>query len=402
MSTDRRNFVVVGNSEYRIGDEEAALVNASREMGRVVVPDKLIKGTKSVKVTTILASQRFLGNLQVTDERKKNFGEFVDYYTDEKISPFAPELKTERIGKSKIAYSIDESKSEITSIILGKNIKDVCRYAFKDLDIRELVLSPQMDYIPDGMCYGCKCLSSIEIPSSVKSIGPNAFAGCNKLSQVYIFATKSSISIDPTAFGGNSKIYWIGDLYQKFENELHWWKLYKLSENQRKEIFQEGELLNFPPFLVRDILNTHYKGFLEEKKETWIHILIAACIWLGLVAVVILGKLAGAISESLQGNGRGGVIGFVGALVIFIPIFILLFKKIKRYNPPLPMGTDEDIKIANSDLKKSSSNNEKSTQNTKQGESKAKEFSLNYTRNLTRDILNNLVNKDKNTGSTQK
>ena len=92
-------------------------------------------------------------------------------------------------------------------------------YNTADYDIRESIISftfgEDVEHIPAYLCYGMKNITSINIPSSVTSIGNSAFSGCN-INEIHYQGTMtkwcnkswypSSISSNYTLYVGTPKV----------------------------------------------------------------------------------------------------------------------------------------------------------------------------------------------------
>lgn len=61
---------------------------------------------------------------------------------------------------------------------------------FSHSNVEKVVILAEISEISSNMFYGCRNLSSIELPSSVTSIGKWAFSGCTSLQNVYYTGTE--------------------------------------------------------------------------------------------------------------------------------------------------------------------------------------------------------------------
>lgn len=80
---------------------------------------------------------------------------------------------------------------------LGSNAFDWCD------SLRSITFSTAMEYIPYGLCGGCKSLNNVVIPSNIKRIGANAFMDCSGLSNVQLH---DDVYIEYGAFMGTGLV----------------------------------------------------------------------------------------------------------------------------------------------------------------------------------------------------
>ena len=70
--------------------------------------------------------------------------------------------------------------------------------------LEEIVLSDNIEYLPDRTFSECEKLNNIELPSKLKEIGTNAFYGCSSLTNINIPSSVTSIGED--TFNGCSSL----------------------------------------------------------------------------------------------------------------------------------------------------------------------------------------------------
>lgn len=79
------------------------------------------------------------------------------------------------------------SDSSISSIVIPSNIKSIGDYAFVGCrDLKTITIPDSVTSIGQGAFQDSKSLTSITIPSSVTDIGSHAFAGCSGLTSIAI------------------------------------------------------------------------------------------------------------------------------------------------------------------------------------------------------------------------
>ncbi|MCM1273548.1 MAG: leucine-rich repeat protein [Clostridium sp.] len=87
-----------------------------------------------------------------------------------------------------------KSKTKITGVSLGKNIKTVGSEAFSGCSkLKTVKLNSNLTKIGNKAFYNCKALTAIKLGSNVTSIGTAAFAGCTKLSSVSLSSKLTTI-----------------------------------------------------------------------------------------------------------------------------------------------------------------------------------------------------------------
>ena len=94
---------------------------------------------------------------------------------------------------------VDTTTTDFTQITINKNCKIICSYALSGCTFTTVIFEENSILKSIERCafQNCSQLSSIEIPSSVISIGENAFSGCSTLGTI--------------TFEGNSQLTSIGD-----------------------------------------------------------------------------------------------------------------------------------------------------------------------------------------------
>ena len=138
-------------------------------------------------------------------------GYLMGYYGDETAITF-PDGFTVYDGTEATEYSIYKRAFydcyNLTSVIIGENVKSIGSYAFYDCSGLTSVT------IPDGVTsigsYAfayCSGLTSITIPDSVKSIGNYAFSGCSSLTAVNITNIAAWCRIEFDGYSSNPLYY---------------------------------------------------------------------------------------------------------------------------------------------------------------------------------------------------
>lgn len=75
--------------------------------------------------------------------------------------------------------------SSLNSVSIGNNVKRIEYNAFKNCrELKNIVLSSNLEFIGDDAFQGCSGLQSIEIPNSVTKINSGAFDGCSNLKEI--------------------------------------------------------------------------------------------------------------------------------------------------------------------------------------------------------------------------
>ena len=90
--------------------------------------------------------------------------------------------------------------SNVTSVLIPSSIKSIGINAFENCsNIAEVVISEGVTLIGNNTFLGCEKLASVTLPTSLESIGANAFAGCTQLSSIVLPSKISEIGAN--AFG---------------------------------------------------------------------------------------------------------------------------------------------------------------------------------------------------------
>lgn len=92
----------------------------------------------------------------------------------------------------------------LESITLPSTIKSIGKNAFANSMIMSMTLPGGVKTVAEGAFSKCSLLGSISLGSSLTAIEKNVFAGCKELTEIEL--PDSVISIDPTAFKDCSKI----------------------------------------------------------------------------------------------------------------------------------------------------------------------------------------------------
>ena len=98
-------------------------------------------------------------------------------------------------GSSKDAAFIDRS---LVSITIPSSVTSIGINAFNSCkSLTSVTIPSSVTSIGGGAFAGCKSLTSITIPSSVTSIGINAFNSCTRLTDIYCGFAEGAVSGAP-------------------------------------------------------------------------------------------------------------------------------------------------------------------------------------------------------------
>ena len=97
-----------------------------------------------------------------------------------------------------------KNNKKITSVTIGKNIKNIGANAFSGCSkLKTVKMGASVTTIGDKAFYKCTALTKITIPAKVKKIGKSAFEGCKKLKNITIKTSKlSTAKVGKNAFKG--------------------------------------------------------------------------------------------------------------------------------------------------------------------------------------------------------
>ncbi len=165
-----------------------------RSLTSIVIPSSVTRiGEYAFEDCTGLESITlpFVGNGSDASHFGYIFG--ADSYSGN--AEYVPEsLKTVVItGGTEIAGYAFCGCSNITSIEIPSSVTSIGAYAFEDSGLTSIEIPNSVTTIGSGAFYGCSSLTSIEIPSSVTSIGYSVFRGCSSLTSIEIPSGVTSI-----------------------------------------------------------------------------------------------------------------------------------------------------------------------------------------------------------------
>lgn len=143
-----------------------------------------------------------------------------------------------KIGREAFAENLN-----ITSVKLGKNVKEIEQGAFRDCShLANITLSDALVTIGNGAFTNNTSLKSIHLTKNLSSIGSGVFAGCKSLSSVTIDKNNASFLIDNAAlydskketllsyFGGNTSTEFLMPNSVKKIDEYAFWGNDKLEQ----------------------------------------------------------------------------------------------------------------------------------------------------------------------------
>ena len=94
--------------------------------------------------------------------------------------------------------------NKLTTLTLPSSLKTIGKYSFancKSLDDISVASATGLETISEGAFYGCSMLQSITIPANVKTIGSSAFSGCTSVSAIN-YRAKNVSAMLASPFGG--------------------------------------------------------------------------------------------------------------------------------------------------------------------------------------------------------
>lgn len=171
-------------------------------------------------------------------------------------------------GSSYKIYDYAFSSSNLTSIIIPSGVKSIGYSAFsgcsslKNIEIKEGLTS-----IADYAFYKCSSLTNIEIPNGVTNVGDYTFSGCSNLTSITIPASITSINKDP--FGSCYRLYrinyggtvedWCNITFEEhYSNPMYYTSnFYMLDENN--EWYEVNEIII--PNTIEKIGDYQFSGF---------------------------------------------------------------------------------------------------------------------------------------------
>ncbi|MCQ2225145.1 MAG: leucine-rich repeat domain-containing protein [Paludibacteraceae bacterium] len=138
-------------------------------------------------------------------KEKVVYGPYVKSITDNtfkrsaslKTVDFSHAYNLETIGP---AAFLDCDKLNISLDFSTTNLKNLGQGTFAGSAVTSVVFNEQIQTIPQGSFSECKNLTNIRVPSSVTSIGFEAFYGCENLKSVYFEDGELPLSIDQGQF----------------------------------------------------------------------------------------------------------------------------------------------------------------------------------------------------------
>ena len=108
----------------------------------------------------------------------------------------------ERIGDNAFTgcHHLGDFDGKMERVLIPDSVKYIGKNAFSDCGFNAVTLPKNINVIEEGVFSGCYSLNFIEIPDNVKSIKPNAFSGCTSV--MYIDLPNGLKSIGERAFAG--------------------------------------------------------------------------------------------------------------------------------------------------------------------------------------------------------
>lgn len=142
--------------------------------------------------------------------------------TDDEKEIIIPEY-IDDLPVAKIAENSFNELKKLKRVVLPKNLRLIGSYAFAGCpNLEEVVLSEGLEIIDDWAFISCN-ITSLNIPSTVKQIGPNAFMGNTVKTQVSEFIAKKGVmkkKIKPRKY--NAAVFPIGllDSVENLTNDI--------------------------------------------------------------------------------------------------------------------------------------------------------------------------------------
>ncbi len=186
----------------------------------IVIPEgvtsipKFAFSCKNIESITIPGSVTSIGSYAFSDcTNLQNI--FVD-----DNNPIYADVDGVLIDKSKETLILCPKATKLTSLSIPSSVKSIGSSAFSGCtSLIKATLQEGVETIDDYAFDNCNSLVNITIPSSVKSIGLNAFRGCTSLTNVYISDIAAWCNIDFDGFDFSSNpLYHANKLY--VNNEL--------------------------------------------------------------------------------------------------------------------------------------------------------------------------------------
>lgn len=141
--------------------------------------------------------------LRVVRPRDNYYSQLKDYNPTGKITiPEYVEYMGTKFPVSEIGDEVFSGCKTVTSVIIPSTVRAIGSYTFKGTSLTKIVLPPNLKEIRKS-AFESTLLTEIEIPESVKQIGDNAFKWC-KLKKVSILCRYASNGY--SVFGGCDKI----------------------------------------------------------------------------------------------------------------------------------------------------------------------------------------------------
>ena len=156
---------------------------------------------------------------------KKEFS-ITGELTKDKIENITAATKV-YIGTSvtSIGNSVFWGNSSITTIVIPSSVKTIGIAAFRETNITSIIIPDGTTKIGGSMCWMCSKLKSAIIPASVTSIEPQTFRECPNLTSVTIKNSNSKLAYNRQAFEGissSAKLYVPSNLLSDYQTDSNW------------------------------------------------------------------------------------------------------------------------------------------------------------------------------------